>query len=468
MKRKIYQELLEWKRHDARKVALLIDGARRVGKSWIAEEFGKNEYESYLLIDFRLAGDEVKEMFRTQLDRLDDFFFNLSAYSGVRLVKGHSLIIFDEIQFFPRAREAIKWLIKDGRFDYLETGSLVSIDENVKDIQIPSEERRIGLGPMDWDEFLWATGNELLLEALRMAHEKGEPPPNAIHRRAMELVRQYMVVGGMPQAVAVFVAERDLAAVDRQKRDILELYRKDIAKHAGRLARKVRSIFDGIPSQLSRHDRVYRLSSLGAAARYRSYENAFLWLDDAKVVNTAYNATDPTVGLKASSERTTFKLYMGDTGLLTSLYFDEDDASRADIQRLVLYGSLEANLGMVMENLVAQMIVASGRKLYFYARSDNNDASARMEIDFLIAKSGIGNRHNISALEVKKTKRITTVSLDKFRNKFADRLARSYIVHAGAYSDGEGAFRIPVYMLPFELEHAPAKTRASRGRSERT
>ena len=462
MKRKIYQELLEWKRNDARKVALLIDGTRRVGKSWIAEEFGKNEYESYLLIDFRLAGDEVKEMFRTQLDRLDDFFFNLSAYYGVRLVKGHSLIIFDEIQFFPRAREAIKWLVKDGRFDYLETGSLVSIDENVKDIQIPSEERRIGLGPMDWDEFLWATGNELLLEALRRAHEKGEPPPNAIHRRAMELVRQYMVVGGMPQAVAVFVAERDLAAVDRQKRDILELYRKDIAKHAGRLARKVQSIFDGIPSQLSRHDRVYRLSSLGAAARYRSYENAFLWLDDAKVVNTAYNATDPIVGLKASSERTTFKLYMGDTGLLTSLYFDEDDASRADIQRLVLYGSLEANLGMVMENLVAQMIVASGRKLYFYARSDNNDASARMEIDFLIAKSGIGNRHNISALEVKKTKRITTVSLDKFRNKFADRLAKSYIVHAGAYSDGEGALRIPVYMLPFELEHASATTRAAR------
>lgn len=219
----------------------------------------------------------------------------------------------------------------------------------------------------------------------------------------------------------------------------------------------IRSIFDGIPSQLSRHDRVYRLSSLGASARYRSYENAFLWLDDAKVVNTAYNATDPVVGLKASSERTTFKLYMGDTGLLTSLYFDEDDASRADIQRLVLYGNLEANLGMVMENLVAQMIVASGRKLYFYARSDNNDALARMEIDFLIAKSGIGNRHNISALEVKKTKRITTVSLDKFRNKFADRLARSYIVHAGAYSDGEGALRIPVYMLPFELEHAPGK-----------
>lgn len=206
---------------------------------------------------------------------------------------------------------------------------------------------------------------------------------------------------------------------------------------------------------------MYRLSSLGAAARYRSYENAFLWLDDAKVVNTAYNATDPIVGLKASSERTTFKLYMGDTGLLTSLYFDEDDASRADIQRLVLYGSLEANLGMVMENLVAQMIVASGRKLYFYARSDNNDASARMEIDFLIAKSGIGNRHNISALEVKKTKRITTVSLDKFGNKFADRLARSYIVHAGAYSDGEGALRIPVYMLPFELEHAPATARAA-------
>ena len=452
MKRKIYQKLLEWKRRDARKVALLIDGARRVGKSWIAEEFGKNEYESHLLIDFRLAGDDVKEMFWTQLDRLDDFFFNLSAYYNVRLVKGRSLIIFDEIQFFPRAREAIKWLVKDGRFDYLETGSLVSIGENVKDIQIPSEERRIGLGPMDWEEFLWATGNELLLEALRRAHERGEAPQNAIHRRAMELVRQYMVVGGMPQAVGVFAAERDLAAVDRQKRDILDLYRNDIAKHAGRMAGKVKAIFDGIPSQLNRHDRVYRLSSLGADARLRSYEDAFLWLDDAKVVNTAYNATEPTVGLKASSERSTFKLYMADTGLLTALFFDEDDALRVDIQRRVLYGSLETNLGALMENLAAQMIVAGGRKLYFYAKSDNKNASERMEIDFLVTGNVVGSRHNVSAIEVKKTKRIATSSLDKFRKKFPDRLSRSYIVHTGAYSDEGCVLRLPVYMLPFELE----------------
>ena len=285
---------------------------------------------------------------------------------------------------------------------------------------------------------------------------KGEVPPNALHRRAMELVRQYMVVGGMPQVVDVFVKERDLAAVDREKRDILELYRNDIAKHAGRLSRKVRSIFDGIPSQLARHDRIYRLSSLGAGARSRSYENAFLWLEEARVVSTAYNSTEPTIGLKASSDQTTFKLYMGDTGLLTSASFDEDDASRAEIQRLLLYGSLEVNLGMIMENLVAQMIVASGRKLYFYARSDNNDASRRMEIDFLVARSGIGNRHNISALEVKKTKRITTSSLDKFRRKFHDRLAQAYVVHTGAYSDAEGVIRLPVYMLPFELEHAPA------------
>ena len=453
MKRKIYEKLLEWKQRDARKVALLIDGARRVGKSWIAEEFGRNEYESYLLIDFRLAGEEVKDMFRTQLDRLDDFFFNLAAYYNVRLIKGRSLIIFDEIQFFPRAREAIKWLVADGRFDYLETGSLVSIDENVKDIQIPSEERRIGLTPMDWDEFLWATGNDLLQKALVRAYDNGEPPPNAIHKRAMELVRQYMVVGGMPQVVDVFVKERDLAAVDRQKRDILELYRNDIAKHAGRLARKVRSIFDGIPSQLNRHDRMYRLSSLGANARLRSYENAFLWLDDARVVSTAYNATEPDIGLRASSERTTFKLYMGDTGLLTSMYFDEDDATRADIQRLVLYGNLETNLGMIMENLVAQMIVASGRKLYFYARSDNENASERMEIDFLVTNSTIGRRHNISAIEVKKTKRIATSSLDKFRRKFADKLSYSCIVHTGAYSGDGTVQRLPVYMLPFALKH---------------
>ena len=185
MKRKIYQQLLDWKARDSKKVAILIDGARRVGKSWVAEEFGKNEYESYLLIDFRLAGPEVREMFETQLDRLDDFFFNLSAYYNVKLVKGKSLLIFDEIQFFPRARESIKWLVKDGRFDYIETGSLVSIDENVTEIQIPSEERRVTMYPMDWEEFLWATGNELLCEALRRSAERGDVPANAIHKRAM-------------------------------------------------------------------------------------------------------------------------------------------------------------------------------------------------------------------------------------------------------------------------------------------
>ena len=451
MKRKIYQELLDWKARDSKKVAILIDGARRVGKSWLAEEFGKNEYESYLLIDFRLAGPEVREMFETQLDRLDDFFFNLSAYYNVKLVKGKSLLIFDEIQFFPRARESIKWLVKDGRFDYIETGSLVSIDENVTDIQVPSEERRVTMYPMDWEEFLWATGNELLCEALRRSAERGEAPANAIHKRAMELVRQYMVIGGMPQAVEVFVKEKDLAAVDRQKRDILGLYRNDIAKHAGRKTRKVQSVFDGIPSQLSRHDRIYRLSALGKNARYRAYEDAFLWLDDAKIVNTAYNCTEPNLGLRMSSERNTLKLYMGDTGLLVSLAYDESEKTRTEVQRLILYGKLEANLGMVMENLVGQMIVASGRKLYFYAKSDNDDADERMEVDFLVAKNGIGRRHNISAIEVKKTKRIAFSSLTKFKAKFASELATSYIVHTGAYAKDKDPVRLPVYLLPFVL-----------------
>ena len=451
MKRKIYDRLLEWKAHDSKKVAILIDGARRVGKSWIAEEFGKKEYDSYLLIDFRLAGPEVRDMFETQLDRLDDFFFNISAYYNVRLIPGKSLLIFDEIQFFPRAREAIKWLVKDGRFDYLETGSLVSIDENVEDIQIPSEERRLTMYPMDWEEFLWATGNEILCESLKRSADMLEPPANAIHKRAMELVRQYMVVGGMPQVVEVFVKEKDLAAVDRQKRDILELYRNDIAKHAGRNTRKVQSIFDGIPSQLSRHDRIYRLSTLGKNARFRTYEDAFLWLDDARIVNTAYNCTEPNTGLKMSSDRNTLKLYMGDTGLLVSLAYDESDETRGEIQRLILYGKLEANLCMVMENLVGQMIVASGRKLYFYAKSDNDDAEERMEIDFLVAKRGVGRRHNISPIEVKKTKRITTSSLGKFKAKFDNDLSTAYIVHTGAYDKDSDPVRLPVYLLPLIL-----------------
>ncbi len=451
MKRKIYQQLLEWKERDSKKVALLIDGARRVGKSWIAEEFGRQEYESYLLIDFRLASADVREMFETQLDRLDDFFFNLSAYYNVKLIPGQSLLIFDEIQFFPRAREAIKWLVKDGRYDYIETGSLVSIDENVKSIQIPSEERRLTMHPMDWEEFLWATGNELLCETLKRAAFNGEAIPNALHKRAMELIRQYLVVGGMPQSVAVFVEERDLAAVDRQKRDILALYRNDIAKHAGRKTLKVQSIFDGIPSQLSRHDRIYRLSALGKNARYRAFEDSFLWLSDARIVNAAYNCTEPNVGLRMSSDRNTLKLYMSDTGLLVSLTYDESEKTRAEVQRLILYGKLEANLGMIMENLVGQMIVASGRKLYFYAKSDNVHTEERMEIDFLIAQSDISGRHNISALEVKKTKRIATSSLIKFKSKFSANLATSYIVHTGAYSSSAESIRLPIYYLPFIL-----------------
>ena len=451
MKRKIYSQLLAWKAHDSKKVAILIDGARRVGKSWIAEEFGRNEYETYLLIDFRLAGPEVRDMFETQLDRLDDFFFNLSAYFNIRLIPGKSLLIFDEIQFFPRAREAIKWLVKDGRFDYIETGSLVSIDENVAGIQIPSEERRLTMHPMDWEEFLWATGNELLCEALKRSAAAREMPANAIHKRAMELVRQYMVVGGMPQAVAVFVQEKDLAAVDRQKRDILALYRNDIAKHAGRNTRKVQSVFDGIPSQLSRHDRIYRLSSLGKNARFRAYEESFFWLDDARIVNVAYNCTEPNIGLKISSDRNTLKLYMGDTGLLVSLAYDESDETRGEVQRLILYGKLEANLGMIMENLVGQMIVATGRKLYFYAKSDNLNAEDRMEIDFLVAKQNVGRRHNISPIEVKKTKRIATSSLDKFKAKFANDLSTAYIVHTGAYASENNVVRLPVYLLPMIL-----------------
>ena len=414
-----------------------------------------------IVVDFSKADSRITSAIRDRASDLDAFFTTLSLVSGTRLHPRRSAIVFDEVQLFPPARQMIKHLVADGRYDYIETGSLISLKRNVGDILVPSEEEHLDMPPMDFEEFRWAFGDEATVPTVRERFEARAPMTRALHETAMERFREYMLVGGMPQAVAAYADSRDFGDADRAKREILRLYRDDIAKFAKGYEARVRALFDAIPEQLSRKEKKYRLSSIRKEARFREYEDAFTWLDDARVVNPCLNATEPTAGLGFSAEHATQKLYMGDTGLLTSLYFDEDDASRADIQRLVLYGSLEANLGMVMENLVAQMIVASGRKLYFYARSDNNDALARMEIDFLIAKSGIGNRHNISALEVKKTKRITTVSLDKFRNKFADRLARSYIVHAGAYSDGEGAFRIPVYMLPFELEHASATARAA-------
>jgi len=285
MKRKIYSRLLEWKNSEANECALLIDGARRVGKSYIAEEFARNEYRSYLLIDFAKAPSSIKELFSEYQEQLDVLFLKLCEFYGVRLHEGESLVIFDEVQDCPKARESIKHLVADGRYHYLETGSLVSIDENVADIVIPSEEDRVKMYPMDFEEFLWAMGDELTMGFVRDHFAAREPMGAALHRKCMDYFRQYLVVGGMPQAVSSFAETHDLGRVDRTKRRILKLYREDIAKHAGRSALKTKLVFDGIPSQLSRHEKKFRLSTIKEGARMREYEEAFVWLREAMVTS---------------------------------------------------------------------------------------------------------------------------------------------------------------------------------------
>ena len=448
MRRKIYTELLKWKGEEAGRTALLIDGARRVGKSYIVENFAKQEYKSYIIIDFNRVNQEVTELFENYLNDLDLFFMYLSNYYNVKLYERDTLIIFDEVQLFPRARAAIKYLVADGRYDYIETGSLMSIKKNVKDIVIPSEERHLRMYPLDFEEFLWALDNESLMDFIKVFFEKKKPLGAALHRKAMDYFRQYMIVGGMPQAVERYVETKDFERVDRVKRDILELYRADIVKHAQGYEMKVEQIFDDIPAQLQKHDKKFKLSSLKKEARFRDYEDAIFWLSDAMIVNVCYNSTAPNIGLKLNMDRVTMKCYMADTGLLISHAFDENGIVSEEIYKKLLFDKLEVNKGMIMENIVAQMLVASGHKLYFYNNPSRDDASLRMEIDFLIAKSKITSKHNISPIEVKSGGKYTLTSLKKCREKYTEQLDTLYVLHKNDLKVEEGIVYLPLYMTP--------------------
>ena len=448
MKRKIYEKLLDWKCKEAGRTALLIDGARRVGKSYIAKEFAEAEYKSHILIDFNRAPKEVVDLFDNYLNDLDTLFMYLSNFYGTKLYERETLIILDEVQLCPRARSAIKYLVADGRYDYLETGSLMTIKKNVKDILIPSEENHIKMYPLDFEEFLWALDNDMLMPFIRNCYEKKQPMGQALHRKAMDYFRQYMIVGGMPQAVERYVQTRDFDSVDRVKRSILDLYRADIIKHAEGYEMKVEQIFDDIPAQLQKHDKKFKLSSLKKEARFRDYEDAMFWLSDAMIMNVCYNSTAPSIGLKLNMDRMTLKCYMADTGLLISHAFDENGIVSEEIYKKLLFDKLEVNKGMIVENIVAQMLVASGHKLYFYANASRDDVTERMEIDFLIAKSKISNRHNISPIEVKSSKNYTLKSLQKFKSKFDEQTHIPYVIHPGDYKEENGIVYLPLYMTP--------------------
>ena len=454
MKRKIYQQLLDWK-HDRRgEVALLIEGARRIGKSYIVEEFAQNEYDSYLLIDFSRVNPKVIEFFDLYLDDLDMLFTSLELYGKKKLIprknptdEASSLIIFDEIQFCPRARSAIKHLVADHRFDYIETGSLISIKKNVKDIMLPSEEHAIEMYPMDFEEFLWAMGDEMMMPFIKMQFEKRKPM-EAFHRKALDYFRQYMIVGGMPQAVQTYVDTRDFDKVDERKRDILSIYRNDIRKYADNQETKVAAIFEELPGQLQKHEKKFRLADLQSHARMRDYSEAFFWLSDAKIINCCYNSTKPSIGLKLNEERTTLKCYMGDTGLLISHAFDERGIVTSELYQKLMFDKLEVNEGMLVENIVAQMLRAAGHKLYFFSKYSAKEADERMEIDFLIAKPTITSRHNISPIEVKSGSHYTITSLKKCIKKYDKQLATPYVLHDKDLKVEDGIMYLPLYMTP--------------------
>lgn len=447
MRRKIYNDLLRWKQEEQGRCALLIDGARRVGKSYIVREFAAGEYRSALIIDFSIARAEVKQLFSDYAGDIDMLFMNLMSIYNVTLYHRESLVVFDEVQECPPARQAIKHLVADGRYDYIETGSLVSIKRNVKNIIIPSEERHITLYPMDFEEFLWAVGNETMMDAIRMNYGR-KHPMGPLHRKAMELLRQYMIVGGMPQAVLAFVETKSFERTDRMKRDILALYKADIAKYATGQETHVSGIFDQIPSQLQRHERRFKLSSVSKGGRMRDFQNSFFWLSEAMTVNIAYNTTEPNVGLGMNVERSSLKCYMADTGLLLSMAFDENTIVSEELYRKLLLDKLEVNAGMLMENLVAQMLRAAGHKLYFYSNNSREETSDRMEVDFLISKSAITSRHNISPIEVKSGRRYAITSLNKMIDKYSNYLSTSYVIHTADYAEKDAITYLPVYMVP--------------------
>ena len=446
-KRKVYDKLLDWKQSSNGRSALLIEGARRIGKSTVAEEFAKNEYSAYVMVDFSLASDEFKQVFFDTRTDLDSFFLYLSAAYGVSLIKRETLIIFDEVQFFPQAREFIKHLVADGRYDYLETGSLISLKSNVQGILLPSEEDALQMSPMDFEEFLWAMGEEPLAQAIGAAYTARKSLPEPLHRKAMRLWNEYTLVGGMPQAVAAYAEGRDMVAADKAKRNVLRLYRNDIEKYGGPDAKRIKAVFDAIPGLLAKHEKKLVYTEVEEGSRSRDFMMAFAWLREAATVNLCTLSTDPSLGLALSEDETTLKCYMGDTGLLSTVAFSAAGSALPEVYRQVLLGDASVNEGMLTENAVAQQLIASGHELHFYSKW-SAEADDRMEIDFLLVRpfADSAMKPRVTPLEVKSGKKYSIVSLEKFRKKFGKRVGESIVLHPNQLRQEGGVVRFPLYM----------------------
>lgn len=439
-KRKLYDKMLRWKQESNGETALLIEGARRIGKSTLVEEFAKNEYKSFILIDFSQNSEEVNGLFKDITD-LDYLFLRLQVIYGTTLYERKSVIVFDEVQQNPLARQAIKHLVKDHRYDYIETGSLISIRKNIKDIVIPSEEVRLPMYPMDFEEFRWALGDTASIPLLRKLFESKKPLGDAAHRKMMRNFRLYMLVGGMPQAVAKYIASNDLSAVDTVKRGIISLYEEDFGKidETGKAA----AIFDAIPAQLSKNVSRYKISSVISGEKYDRVVEIVRLMEDSRVINAAFHCDDPNVGLALTKDPEYFKMYAGDTGLFVTMAFKSREFTDNIIYQKLLSDKLDANLGYVYENVVAQILRATGKELYYHTIR-KADGKGYYEVDFLIADGS-----KVSPIEVKSSGYTTHTSLDRFVEKYSSRVQNKYLVYTKDLKKDGNVLCIPIYMVPF-------------------
>lgn len=440
-KRKLYDKLLEWKHNRQGKTAVLIEGARRVGKSTLTKQFAENEYESYVMIDFSIVRDDVLELFN-HIDDLDYFFLQLQFRLGVSLKERKSLVIFDEVQKCPKARQAIKHLVADGRYDYIETGSLISIKKNVKDILIPSEEEKLFLYPMDYEEFKWALGDNTAIPQLKMLFDKKLSIGDAVTRKLMRDFRIYMVVGGMPQAVDTYIDTNNLMEVDRVKRNIIQLYEDDFYKidSSGRLS----MLFDAIPAQLNSNASRYQVASaIGSNTNSDKVLQLISELRESMTINMAYHANDPGVGMSLVMNLNRYKMYIGDTGLFITLAFKDKDFTENIIYQKLMSDKLDTNLGYVYENMVAQMLTATGNRLFYYT-FPTETGKHNYEIDFLLSR---GNK--ICPIEVKSSGYKRHTSLDAFCQKFSSRILQRYIIYTKDLQKDEQTLFLPVYLTQF-------------------
>lgn len=443
-KRKVYDKLKEWKTLSAGSSALLLEGARRIGKSTIVEEFAKKEYDDYMILDFARENKEIKHNFEENMNDLDTFFRNLFLLKGRRLKGEKCVLIFDEVQLFPQARQAIKYLVADGRFDYIETGSLISIKKNVKNILIPSEEYRVKMYPMDFEEYLWALGDEVTIPTIKEAFEKRKPLGDAIHRKIMKNFRIYMVVGGMPQAVDAYVSGKTYEQIDFVKRNILSLYEEDLAKYDSENREKASVIFRTIPEQLENKNSHFKMSLIDKNARYQNYVDAVSFIAESMIGNECINVTKPEVALELFADRTNFKLYMGDTGLLVTQIMKHRDRTEEDLYKALIIDNLGINQGMIIENMVAQMLRMSGHDLYFHEymyMPESSSKEKKYEIDFMIVK-----KKKICPIEVKSSGYTSHKSFDYLIKKYQLKLEDRYIIYTKDLKYQDGITYIPLYM----------------------